>query len=260
MNTINYIGCHYKESSSFIIQRETGSNDHLLLLFHTPVDMELDGNEIHCPSGTLMLYEKGYTQYYYNRKHGFVNDFVHFSNEHLRKLTDAFDMPLNKPLTITNTHSLHHHFLALEKEHLKENRGYEFICDMLITRILVEGLRSHYTSINHSIIYRHEEAIRDLRQTIMSELQVPWTIDTMCMHVDLSRSRFNTLYTQIFGITPKKDLQNMRIEHGRRLLTSTNLSISEVAQRVGYESIYHFSKQFKKVIGRSPRMFRQSNK
>lgn len=260
MNTIRYIGCHYKESPSFIIHRDTGSNDHLLLLFHTPINIVLNGIEVHCPSGTLMLYEKGFPQHYYNTEKGFINDFVHFYNEDLIAFTTKLDIPVNQPISIANIQSLHHLFLELEKEHLKENHGYETLCDIIINRILIEGIRSHHTDKNKTIVYNHEESIRNLRLTIMSNLENPWTIEAMCHHVDLSRSRFSTLYTQIFNISPKKDLQNMRIELGRRLLTSTNLNISEIAERVGYESIYHFSKQFKKETNKSPREYRVTYK
>lgn len=259
MNTINFIGCHYKESSSFEILRPVGSSDHLLLLFHTPIDMVLDNTVVHCSSGTLMLYEQACPQHYFNKNQGFINDFVHFDNDELRELASTLMMPVNEPISITNLQDLHHLFLELEKEHLKENHGYEMICDMLIKRILIKGLRSYYVKTNQPMIYNHEESIRDLRLTIMSNLEASWSIEKMCHQVDLSRSRFNTLYTAIFNISPKRDLQTMRIELGKRLLVSTNLSISQISERIGYESIYHFSKQFKKETGISPRQFRQSN-
>ncbi len=260
MNRINYIGCYYKESETFVIERPQGSNDHLLLLFHTPITLVLKDKILQCPSSTLILYAKGHPQHYYNHEHGFVNDFIHINNNDLIKITTALKLPLNTPIPVTNTQSLHHLFLEIEREHLKENIGYEYMCEILINRILIEATRSNIASANNTIVYNHEESIRELRLTIMSSLEKPWTIDSMCHHIDLSRSRFSNLYKQIFGESPKKDLQLMRIDLSRRLLTSTNLSISEIALRVGYESIYHFSKQFKRVTDQSPLHYRKISK
>ena len=55
----------------------------------------------------------------------------------------------------------------------------------------------------------------------------------------------------------KKELSVQRAEHAQSLLLNHNLRISEVAARVGYTDIYHFSKLFKKHLGTSPSDFRK---
>jgi AraC-like DNA-binding protein len=40
-------------------------------------------------------------------------------------------------------------------------------------------------------------------------------------------------------------------------LTSTPLPIKEIAIQAGYPDIYHFSQRFKKLVGQSPRAYRQ---
>lgn len=48
----------------------------------------------------------------------------------------------------------------------------------------------------------------------------------------------------------------LRIERAKELLTNMDLNISEVAYRLGYASAAHFSRQFKKIVGLSPSVFR----
>jgi AraC family transcriptional regulator len=66
------------------------------------------------------------------------------------------------------------------------------------------------------------------------------------------------LFKQITGVTPHVYLANVRLEHARRLLSETSLSISQIAIRVGYHSQSHFTKIFKSVTGVTPRVYRDS--
>jgi AraC family transcriptional regulator len=74
----------------------------------------------------------------------------------------------------------------------------------------------------------------------------------------LSEYHFARLFKQITGVTPHVYLANVRLEHARRLLSETSLSISQIASRVGYQSQSHFTKMFKSVTGVTPRTYRDS--
>ena len=51
-----------------------------------------------------------------------------------------------------------------------------------------------------------------------------------------------------------------RIEAAKLLMTDTDLPISEIGERCGYESVVHFSRQFKKITGVSPSAYRMMYK
>ena len=61
-----------------------------------------------------------------------------------------------------------------------------------------------------------------------------------------------------YGVSPKADLINMRLESAKRLLLYTTLSVDEIALQCGFGSIYHFSKIFKSIIGVSPSIYRHN--
>lgn len=48
------------------------------------------------------------------------------------------------------------------------------------------------------------------------------------------------------------NINHLRIEEAKRLLLSTNATISEVASAVGYDNISYFSTVFRKICGMSP--------
>lgn len=59
------------------------------------------------------------------------------------------------------------------------------------------------------------------------------------------------------GVSPSEYLQNLRFEHTRLLLETTNLSIKQLMERVGYSSQSSLRRMFQKKLGMSPRAYRQ---
>ena len=52
----------------------------------------------------------------------------------------------------------------------------------------------------------------------------------------------------------------MKINYAKQMLRQGELNITEIAEQLGYDSIHHFSKQFKSITGMSPREYAKSIK
>ena len=59
--------------------------------------------------------------------------------------------------------------------------------------------------------------------------------------------------------TPMRYYANLRLEAARALVTSTNLSVKEIAAKLQFCSEFHFSKCFKESTGQSPSSYRRSH-
>ena len=68
----------------------------------------------------------------------------------------------------------------------------------------------------------------------------------------ISEVYLRKLFSNLFGITPAKYVTDVRIEKAKSLLISGFMSVSEVAEAVGFSNIYHFSKTFKRITGYTP--------
>jgi len=68
----------------------------------------------------------------------------------------------------------------------------------------------------------------------------------------ISEVYLRKLFSNLFGITPAKYVTDVRIEKAKSMLTSGVMSVSEVADAVGFSNIYHFSKTFKRITGYTP--------
>lgn len=65
------------------------------------------------------------------------------------------------------------------------------------------------------------------------------------------------LFSEVEGITIEKYLINQKIEKVKELIIYDELSLSEIAYKLGYSSVAHLSNQFKKVTGLTPSHFKQ---
>lgn len=83
-------------------------------------------------------------------------------------------------------------------------------------------------------------------------------ITLLAKTLNVSRSHFTTVFTQKVGETPHSYLNRIRIEKAKEFLTTTSLSITEVAYSVGFSSLERFSDAFKTQTGLSPKNFRNS--
>ena len=75
----------------------------------------------------------------------------------------------------------------------------------------------------------------------------------------LSPFYISKIFKSEMGESPIHYLIRVRMEKAKALLESgASLSIGEIAEKVGYEDAYHFSKLFKKTYGVSPSKMRKS--
>lgn len=81
-------------------------------------------------------------------------------------------------------------------------------------------------------------------------------LDKIAGKACLSRFHFHRLFTKVYKITPHQYLTQKRIDKAKDLLDRETLSITEVCNEVGFESIGSFSILFKKEIGFAPTYYR----
>jgi transcriptional regulator GlxA family with amidase domain len=65
------------------------------------------------------------------------------------------------------------------------------------------------------------------------------------------------LFRRQTGFAPIDFVIRLRVQHACRLLDTTELSIGEIAERVGYPDPYYFTRCFRRVMGRAPRLYRK---
>lgn len=86
----------------------------------------------------------------------------------------------------------------------------------------------------------------------------PWTVESLAREAGLSRAAFARRFAEQVGEPPLAYLTRWRMSIAARLLHSSEASVAEIAERVGYESEFAFSRAFKKSCGLAPTLFRRA--
>jgi AraC-like DNA-binding protein len=87
-----------------------------------------------------------------------------------------------------------------------------------------------------------------------------WTIAKLASEVGMSRSPFATRFTSLVGEPPLAYLTKWRMNLAAGYLRDEQLSVHEIAERVGYESQASFTNAFKRVFTLSPREYKEQHK
>lgn len=74
--------------------------------------------------------------------------------------------------------------------------------------------------------------------------------------VNTSTFYFCKMFKKATGLNFTEYLSRVRVEKAKNLLLNPNLRISEIAFEVGFQSLTHFNRVFKKIVGQSPSEFR----
>ena len=99
--------------------------------------------------------------------------------------------------------------------------------------------------------------ILKIRSDIYSNPSVKYTVEMLAEKLHISKHYFHHLYKKFFDVPPVTDIINSRIEHAKRLLRSTDYSVKEIAEILGYSTDTQFMKQFKGVTEMSASEYRK---
>ena len=83
-------------------------------------------------------------------------------------------------------------------------------------------------------------------------------VEDVLRTVALSRTVLERRFQKLLGRSPYEEILRLRIERVKELLTTTDLSIADIARQLGFSGVEYLSALFKKKLGVSPRQFRRT--
>lgn len=84
-------------------------------------------------------------------------------------------------------------------------------------------------------------------------------LNQICEYLNISTSRFSSIFKESTGMTFLEALSNIRMEKARQLLCQTTLKNYEIAEKVGFSDPHYFSIAFKKATGMTPKEYAREN-
>ncbi len=132
-------------------------------------------------------------------------------------------------------------------DRLRPNKSYfdKLMLDSILREILIVAYKSDNDTTQNS-------HIGSITEYIDSHYSSPITLTTLSETFHLTPSYIARLFKTDTGEKPSEYLNRVRISAASVFLTNTDMSITEISEKVGYSSVYYFSRIFKKIKGRTP--------
>lgn len=84
-----------------------------------------------------------------------------------------------------------------------------------------------------------------------------WTLEELAKEIGMSRSSMAERFTDLLGVPPMQYLAQWRLQLAGELLRTSEVSLAEIAQRVGYSTEFALSRAFKRSYGIAPGYYRR---
>jgi AraC family transcriptional regulator of arabinose operon len=251
---------HFRRDKSYYAWRPGGAEDWLLILTVAGGGrIRFGKNETALPRGTAMLIRPGTVQDYFTdpapgRWELLWAHFVPPSH-----WPDLLDWPEIYPgiglLTAQQSAVRSGAIGALRRAVLFSHRHWptreSFSANALHETLLwldLENPRSSNVSL--------DSRVRRALDFMTSDPRRPLRLNQVARAAALSPSRLSELFSAQVGMSPRRYWERHRLERARELLSRTQSSVAEVATAVGFPDPFYFSTRFRRVMGKSPRAFR----
>lgn len=146
---------------------------------------------------------------------------------------------------------------AMVQEATSQSMSYELVCHNLLEILLIKILRHQHFDLE---VGKQSKATKDMsfiKHYLETYYHESIQLEDLASMTHLSRFYISHSFKKEIGMSPMEYLIAIRIKESKILLRTTNYSISQVADIVGFTTPTYFSKQFRKSTGISPTDYRE---
>jgi len=149
----------------------------------------------------------------------------------------------------------------LRAEILNEGQGGNLFVESLRNLLAIHLLR-HHRVVEQSIDFKETRLslsqLNQVKEYIEENLSEELSIANLASVALMSEFHFARIFKATTGESPHRYVIQRRIERAKVLLSVTQLAIAEIAYRVGISNQSHFTAQFRKFVGTTPKQYRDS--
>ncbi|HEX8376302.1 MAG TPA: helix-turn-helix domain-containing protein [Pedobacter sp.] len=117
----------------------------------------------------------------------------------------------------------------------------------------------HPENFRSSSVQKTPSKVLDAIEYMQTNLHKNLTVAELAKRANHNSDYFSRIFFESTGERPLQYLRNKRIERSQILLSTTEMTFSQIAEETGFENLPYFSKIFKQVTGSSPSYFRKNS-
>jgi AraC-like DNA-binding protein len=192
------------------------------------------------------------------------NYWMHFDIDPLssrQKFINLFTHSGDYRIKIKNFEILRNIYKTLEGEYDSKQPGFLALFKASALYVIVQALKN--IEINMDILENKKvntnlQLLADRVLTHMDEnISEVDSVKSVCRKFSISRTYLNNIFMNTIGVSPGKMIQYIKLKKAEHILLTTDKSIEEISDMLGYSSAGYFSNTFKKNYGVSPNIFRK---
>lgn len=174
-----------------------------------------------------------------------------------------FDLaePLKTPAFVARTKSTWEYqasFQLAENAWRKKIPGFDTKCRSELYHILFHLQNEYRTGYADSAkLEMIRPAVDVIRNSYTDQLLNISELASLC---NMTPEYFRILFRKFYGTSPIRYINHLKLTHAKELLESGMCSVQDAAMMSGYTDLCHFSREFKKVTGVSPREYLKKNR
>ena len=257
LSGITLVSCgHIFANPNREIYRPNGRDDWLLFYVAKEEETFFLDKTMTAKMGSFMLYAPGEKQHHaYTGTKTAEFYYVHFRCD---ALPSDIALESSRIYSLSPRKVFSETFEEIIEETLQKKPHYEALS---ISRLLylLSLIKREISEGDNSLKGRWKSvapAIQHINKFCDSNLKLEDYSEMCCM----SKYHFSRVFKEATGFTPIEYRNGIRIEHAKELLKSSYLSISEIAESLGYTSAAYFSSAFKREIGMPPVEYREGKR
>lgn len=185
-----------------------------------------------------------------------LKDFLSFLES--KNQEDSEYLPINAGLWSDVTRQVN----RILAEQRQKREGHDYMTRLLVLELFVllsRALRSQWESTVEPHGARISEYMRNARRYIEENSAEELTLRQIAGYVYLSPSYFVRAFKEAWGQSPMHYLQQVRLAKAQELLSNTDFSIRDVAQKAGFTDQRRMNELFIKTLGISPMKYRKQS-
>lgn len=142
-----------------------------------------------------------------------------------------------------------------------KHTGYTDICQAYMEILIIRLMRNTVLAVqSEPQLTTGNRQCAAVRRYIDLHFKEPLTLELLAQEAHMNKFYLSHAFKREYGISPISYMISRRISESKYLLTETDLSMSQIAQLLGFSSLSYFSQVFHKTQGISAMEFRQSTK